>query len=154
MKRIFMFLVAALMACTTTFAQSQNENGQARKAVDKTQLVKMRTEAMVKQLGLNEAQAEKLLALNTEYADKLPGMRGNRGQRGNRGHGGERPSSEEMQKKMPESKAAMVAYNTKLKTILTEEQMAKYTEMQKSRAQRGGNRQGGTRGQGGNRTDK
>ena len=143
-----MFLVAALMACTTTFAQSQNENGQARKAVDKTQLVKMRTEAMVKQLGLNEAQAEKLLALNTEYADKLPGMRGNRGQ------GGERPSSEEMQKKMQESKAAMVAYNTKLKTILTEEQMAKYTEMQKSRAQRGGNRQGGTRGQGGNRTDK
>ena len=43
MKRIFMFLVAALMACTTTFAQSQNENVQEHNAVDKTQLIKMRT---------------------------------------------------------------------------------------------------------------
>ena len=46
---------------------------------------------------------------------------------------------------MQESKAAMAEYNAKLKTILTEEQMAKYTELQKSRAQRGGNRQGGKR---------
>ncbi|MGM9709280.1 MAG: DUF4890 domain-containing protein [Prevotella sp.] len=151
MKRIFMIMFAAIMACTATFAQEQSEKGNDRKAVDQTQVIKMRTEAMVKQLGLNEVQADSLLALNTEFADKFPGMRGNRGQGGNRRQGGERPSREEMQKRMQEGKAAMEAYNARLKNILTEEQMTKYTELQKSRMQRGGNRQGGTRGQGGNR---
>ena len=142
MKRIFTIMFAAIMACTATFAQEQGEKGKDRKAVDQTQVIKMRTEAMVKQLGLNEVQADSLLALNTEFADKFPGMRGNRRQ------GGERPSREEMQKRMQEGKAAMEAYNARLKNILTEEQMTKYTELQKSRMLRGGNRQGGTRGQG------
>ena len=93
----------------------------------------MRTDRMAKALGLSEAQKDSLLALNTEFADKMPAMR--------------KPVSQQQMrakdstavKARRELAATMRSnaeeYNKRLKNFLTEEQMAKYGELQKKRMQ-------------------
>ncbi|MBM6992175.1 MAG: DUF4890 domain-containing protein [Prevotella sp.] len=151
MKKLMMMFAAMMLTAMTVNAQS-NDSVQHRK-VNRTEMVKNRTDRFVKQYGLNETQAQQLLQLNTVYADKMPGM-GRRGM-GNRNHQGEgqnaapsqteRPSKEQMEARMKEMKANMDAYNAELKKILTSDQYAKYQEAQQKRMQR--------RGQGGPRPD-
>ena len=74
MKKVIMIMAMALMVSTMSFAQQQNAN-RPRRHFDKTEMTKMRTERMVKELNLNAAQADSLLALNTEYADVMGGLR-------------------------------------------------------------------------------
>ena len=83
MKKVFLALVAMI---TVTAAQAQGDNRPQRgdRQVDRTEMIKQRTDNTVQKYGLNEDQAAKLLALNTKYADKIGfgGMRG--GARGDR----------------------------------------------------------------------
>ena len=72
MKKFFMAFAATLMMSATCMAQDNSR--QQRRVMDKDEMIKQRTEQMVKDYGLNEEQAAKLLQLNTEYADKLPFM--------------------------------------------------------------------------------
>lgn len=149
MKKMMMLIAAMMLTASTISAQSSESNQQARP--DRTEMIKSRTDRVVKQLGLNDTQAKQLLDLNTAFADKLPGMGGRGmargGQRGGRNNDSqaprERPSREQMEARMKEMQANMEAYNTELKKILTEEQYAKYQEAQKQRMQRRG--QGGPR---------
>ncbi len=80
MKKIILSFAAVLLFSLTAGAQeNQSEARPQGKKFDKTEFVKQRTEKTVKQYGLNEAQAQQLLELNTKYADQMgPGPRGHR----------------------------------------------------------------------------
>lgn len=150
MKRIFMAAMVMFMMATVAMAQDNNME-QGDKKFDKTEMIQKRTDKMVSQYGLDSIQAKALLALNQEYADKMPMMGGHHGS----GHGPQmrdngntngqqsenaekqRPSDEQMKSRMQEMKANMDAYNDKLKSIMTDSQYAKYQEDMKQRMQRG-----------------
>lgn len=164
MKKSILAIIATVTLSMSAMAQSENGNAPQRPQMDRTEMVKNQTDRMVKDYGLNETQAAQLLKLNTDYADKMPRMRGFRpnGQRdgmqrqrradGNngataQGENRERPSREQMEARMKEMRENQEAYNAELKKILTEEQFAKYQENSQRRMQSMG-RQGGPRGGG------
>ena len=162
---MFLALAAAMMMSASAMAQEAQQ--QQPRQMDMGEMAKMRTEQMVKDYGLNEEQAAKLLELNTEFQTKIPmmgrGMRG--GQRGGQraengerpqrpqmGQGGERPQRQQMgqggerpRMNFEEMQKNMEAYQAGLEKIFTEEQMAKYKENMQNRMQRGqrGGGQGG-----------
>ncbi|MBQ6065076.1 MAG: DUF4890 domain-containing protein [Prevotella sp.] len=163
MKKTILAIIAAITVSTSVMAQSEDGKRPERQKMDKTEMVKHQTERMVKEYGLNEAQAAQLQEVNANYFDKMPRMGGprpggGRGQMGERkntdgttgataqGEKRERPSKEQMEARMKEMKANQEAYEGELKKIMTEEQFAKYQENSKKRMQggprgpRGGNR--------------
>lgn len=89
-KKAMMAIVAAVMMSTNMAAQTEVQPQMPQQpGMDRSEMIKMRTEQMVKEFELTEEQAGQLLALNTEFADKMPmmmmgpGMRDiQRGQRG------------------------------------------------------------------------
>ena len=177
MKRITMALAATIMMSTAALAQNAQGN-QPERRFDKTEMVKRQTERMVSEYGLNKEQADKLLQLNTSYADKLPRMRGQRGGRrgGPRPEAGQRnrpdgntgatqqanpdqqqrqrPSREQMEERMKEMRANMEAYNGELKQIMTDEQFAKYEANMKQRQERMQRPQGNRGGQRGGQRNR
>jgi len=163
MKKMILAIVAIMMM-TAAQAQDNNlQNGRERRNFDRTEMIKKRTDDVVKKYGLSEEQATKLLSLNTKFAGNMgPGMRGMRGGRGgarqrprpNFGAGnadGQRPEMteemrEQMQKAREERQQAMKQYDTELQTIMTPDQYKAYqadqAEMRKNgfrRGQRGAN---------------
>ena len=77
MKRLVMAIMAGMMMTATCFAQN-NDAQQRPQRMDKNEMIKMRTDRMVSEYGLNETQAAQLKDLNTNFADKLPYMGGPR----------------------------------------------------------------------------
>ena len=173
MKKVFLALVAMI---TVTAAQAQGDNRPQRgdRQVDRTEMIKQRTDNAVQKYGLNEDQAAKLLSLNTKYADQMgPGMgRGGRrgggqgggmrprpGFGGNDGQGfqqGQRPEMTEemraqMEKMRKEREEAQKKYDEELQTILTPDQYKAYQADQEEMRRNFGNRRGGGQRRGGNR---
>ena len=68
MKRIILACIAVFAMGTTVMAQSDEPR---RGKPDKAEMVKHRTEHMVKKYDLNEEQAQKLLKLNTRKAEQM-----------------------------------------------------------------------------------
>ena len=135
-KRIVLALVAMVTVSTAAVAQPDQPR---RERPNKTEMIKKRTDNMVQKYGLNEAQATKLLELNTKYADKMrPGGR----------HFGPRPprdgqATEEGQRRPAE----MEAYDKELQEILTSDQYQQYkTDREKMRQERPHVRHRGPRG--------
>ena len=166
MKKIALAIAAALMMTSTVMAQETKKGeGQPRK-FDKTEMVKHRTDQMVKQYGLNAKQQKQLQALNETYADKM-GPRG----RHFRHHGkfGQRPDSIKGKRPMPPKDGqkpafkggqkpsnkdfgkmdeTMKAYEAELQKIMTADQYKSYkADMEKRRKE-------GPRGHHGSRPDK
>ena len=83
MKKIFLTLAAAVLLSASAIAQDDNRR-QERPRMDRTEMLKMRTEQTAKQYNLDETQTAKLLELNTKYADTMFRGMGQMGQRGNR----------------------------------------------------------------------
>lgn len=136
-----MVLTVALMMSATAFAQ--NENNPERRQMNKTEMVKNRTDRFAKRYALNDDQVKKLLKLNEQYADKIMFNRGNR-----RGFNRQEMTDEmrkQMQERFAEMRKAQKAYDAELKQILTEEQYTNYqndrTKMMQNRGQRHGNPQ-------------
>ena len=80
MRKGLLIIAAALMLSVSAFAQWDN-GGQGFQRPDEATMIKMRTDRMVQELGLNETQAAKLLELNQKYPTAMmggPGMRGPR----------------------------------------------------------------------------
>ena len=134
MKKLVMAVMATMMLAST--AMAQETNGKERKQMTKTEMIQQRTDGMVKRYSLSQEQAAKLLELNTQYADKLPG-RGFGGPRMGRPHDGKgkvaRPDSvgkgPRKERMNPEEmKKTMQAYESELKSILTEDQFKAYQE--------------------------
>ena len=137
MKKTILLLVA-VFTMTSAMAQDSKDERREGPRMD-------RTEMMVKEYGLNEAQAAKLKALNDKYPElQRFGGRGPRG--GGRrpmmggGHHGqmdgntgasaqqrpELPSREDMEKMMTERRQKQEAYDKELKGIMTEDQFNAY----------------------------
>lgn len=156
MKKIIL-AIAAVMTMTTAMAQGDNQQGRPeRKKMDKTEMVKMRTDRTVKQYGLNEEQAKQLLELNNKYADLMgPGMGGprpgGRGMgRGNHGNPNDRPQMTDEQKgemkaRWEERQESMKQYDAALQQILTADQYKAYQEDMQKRMREGMGRRGGHR---------
>lgn len=146
MKKMILTMAVALMISGSVFAQSENAKRQTPPS--KEQIAERMTEGMVKHYGLNDTQKTALLKLNKEYAEKMP-MRMGRpgGPRGQRPSGEgfrpdstqqrQRPSKEEMDKRMEEMKKVRDAYDSELKKILTDDQYKQYQTDQKNRGPRG-----------------
>ena len=158
MKKMMIALVAMAM-CGQMMAQETKQNGIQKKKIDRTEMLKQRTDETAKKLGLNEEQTAKLLELNTQYADKLrPQMRGMRPQ-GRRLDGardsmarvrpekGQRPTREGMEKMREQMKASQEAYDAELQKILTEEQYKAYKADEQKRMHRNPRGGFGQRGQ-------
>ena len=176
MKTTMMALVAALMMSATVMAQNEQPQGQGPRQMDRAEMIKARTEQVVKEYGLNEEQAKQLEALNTEYYEKMPMMRfprqqgqAGQGQRPQRQMGqgqgqrpqrqpgdslrrGQRPQGDRPQMNFEEMRKNMEEYNAALEKIMTQEQYAKYRENM-GRRMGGGQRNGGGFG-GGNRPQR
>ena len=156
-----MAIVASITFTIGAMAQEQNaQDGQQRPQFSQEQMTQRRTDAMVKQYGLNEEQAKQLLELNTKYAGKMgprqgfgrhPGQRSERG--GQRAGGPDRAAADSARSRRPqrvggvpggrgqigeEMRKSMEAYDEELKGILSEEQFKAYKENQKNRRQRFG----------------
>ena len=153
MKKIVLALVAVFTITCSAFAQN---NGGMRQQFSQEDMAKFQTERMATQLGLDEAQKAAVLKLNMEFAGKMRRgmgpMGGPRMQR-NDSVKADRPNEaqmKEMRKQMEENQAA---FKAELKKVLTEEQFAKYEEMEKLQMQmfRRGGMNGGPRGMGGPR---
>ena len=165
-----------MMAATvlmSTAAMAQGNNGQ-RPQIDRTEMIKQRTDQMVEKYKLNETQAKQLLELNTQNAELMGrgmGMGRMGGQGGRRGGGQGAPQMgggqgapqmggggfqmtdemraqfEEMRKQREENQKK---YDAELEKILTPEQFKSYQkDMEEQRAQRGRGMGGGRRGGGG-----
>ena len=128
-----------LIAAVSVTASAQNEQGGNRRPrMDRSEWVKRRTERMVQQYGLNEEQAKALQELNEKQMPRGNGQRHGRpdsaraerpeGQRGPRSGG----NWQEMQKQ----------YNEQLQKIMTADQFKAYTEDMEKRRQERGNRPG------------
>ena len=121
-----------LIAAVGVGASAQNEQGgNQRPRMDRSEWVKRRTEMMVQKYGLDEKQAAALKELN----EKQMTPRGN-GQRPQRPEGqqGPRPGGnwQEMMKQ----------YNEELQKIMTADQFKAYMEDMEKRRQERQNRQG------------
>lgn len=163
MKKFILTIIAALSIGSV--AMAQNENGR-RPRMDRSEMIKQRTEMMVKQYGLNAEQAAALQALNEKTMNQMGGQRrdgqrpeggdsarvrpqrrnseasgqGNGGQRNRFGQGGQRFGGQNNE-----------AYENELKKIMTEEQYKVYQDDRKKMMDRfgqGGQRRGGQRGGG------
>lgn len=108
MKKTLLFTAAALMLSAGAFAQEYSgQRPQRGERPDEATMIKMRTERMAKEYGLNEAQTAKLLELNQKYPNVMgPGMRGPGGSGMGRPRDGQRPDGENVGSKSDDSKAA------------------------------------------------
>ena len=77
MKKSLLIIAAALMLSVSAFAQWDN-GGQGFQRPDPAVMIQMRTDRMVQEQGLDEAQAAKLLELNQKYPNAMMGGRGPR----------------------------------------------------------------------------
>ena len=148
-------IVAAITLSTTAVAQDENnQKRERRQQPDRTEILKQRTDEMVKTYGLNEEQAKQLLELNTTFADKMGPMGGF--QRG--GNNGRRPqmdrrqqgdtltareqrqrsSREGMEERRKEMEQNREAYAVELQKIMTEDQYKAYQADMQKRMQNNG----------------
>ena len=147
MKKLIMTMAAVVLMSASATAQDEKQcNCKCHeKKVDKTEMVKRRTDKMVKRYELNDKQAKQLLDLNTQYADKMRPQGRHHGPKG-----GPRPPKVDKDKKgqcpeppkdgkkgdhkarhqqMAETKKA---YDAELEKIMTPEQFKAYqADMQK-----------------------
>ena len=147
MKKMIIAIASAVIVSTTVMAQDKSEQKEY-KQVDKTEMVKHRTERMVKDYGLNATQQQQLQALNEKYADKI-GPRRHHG----RPHGprpdslqhkdfkkGELKKGERMERRERPDKGqseAMQAYESELQQIMTPEQFSAYKADMEQRFKKG-----------------
>ncbi|MBQ9356977.1 MAG: DUF4890 domain-containing protein [Prevotella sp.] len=177
MKKIVMAIAALFIASASIMAQNSNDQQgpQQPPQMDRTQMIQQHTQQMVTEYGLSAEQAQQLLQLNTEFADRIPmffrpGPRGGqrpdslqrapRGQRPQQGarRGGQRqarpdslgrrgPNGGRPQMDRQQMQQNMEAYNQQLQTIMTAEQYAQFQQNQQQRMRQRGQRGGGQRGQ-------
>lgn len=167
MKRMIMAFAALLIVGTATMAQTSDSTKSGKP--DRSEIIKKRTEVVALKYGLNEEQKAKLLDLNTKYSGKM--RMGKRSDR--RMNQVKRESLNKMTAKRDSTMArqapkaasgnktigkrprltmenSMQKYNEELKTIMTDEQFAKYNKDMRKRNALMGKRKGMKRTETGN----
>ena len=149
MKKMLMTLLAAVIVSTAAVAQNKDDNKSPQDNNRRQEMVKHRTDRLVKDYQLNDKQAKQLLELNTKYADKMRphhprhhGPHGMKGQRPEPPKGdvkGERPEPPkgDRQDRRKEMDETMKAYEAELQKIMTPEQFKKYQADMKERRDKG-----------------
>lgn len=129
------FILSLIVALVTLGASAQ---GQGPRQWNPEDMAKRQAERIKTACGINDDQYTALYNLYLDQSKKQMAQMDSLRALGN--NGGERPrfNREEMQKRREEM-------NAKIKAILTEEQYAKYEEMQQQQRQRGFGGQGGPR---------
>lgn len=98
MKKIALAIVALMTMGATSMAQNEPQVApQMPPQVDRTQMIQNQTNQMATEYGLSAEQSQRLLDLNTRFADRLPmmmmgGPRGQFGQRPDSARRGQRPN--------------------------------------------------------------
>ena len=163
MKKFILSLFALVAFSMTSMAQGFN--GQRGQRMDRTEMIKRRTQQMVEKYGLNDEQAAALQALNEKTTPEMGGNRnggprperndsvqprqrrnngnvergqrnGNREERGgNMNRGGQRGGQ---RGGMGFGGRNMEEYNNELQKIMTPEQYQKYTDDMKQMRERFG----------------
>ena len=134
MKKMMMTLLAAVVVSTAAVAQNKDDNKSPQDNNRRQEMVKHRTDRLVKDYQLNDQQARQLLELNTKYADKMrphhPRHHGPHGMKGQRPE----PPKGDRQDRRKEMDETMKAYEAELQKIMTPEQFKKYqADMQQRR---------------------
>lgn len=159
MKKIVVSIAALLLLSTAAIAQDNQGQRPERPRVDRTEMIKQRTDDIVKKYGLNEEQAKQLLSLNTKYLGQMGGQRGPR--RGGPGmgpaNGGQRPQmNDSTARRRPQGGprqggmrmgGQMQEYNQELQKILTPEQYKAYQADREERMRQFGAQRGQRRNQ-------
>lgn len=115
-------LILGLLMSMITFAQPPGGQGQGMGRMDPAERAKFQTEQMKTDLGLNADQTTKVEAINKKYGEKMSAMF-----QANRDGGGDFSQMREKMTALNEDK------NKELKTVLTEDQMKKYLEIEQKR---------------------
>lgn len=134
MKKLIMTMAAVVLMSASATAQDEKQcNCKCHeKKVDKTEMVKRRTDKMVKRYELNDKQAKQLLDLNTRYADKMrpefpknlrPEPSSKDGKRPMPPRDGKQGDHKARHQQMAET---MKAYDAELEKIMTSEQFKAY----------------------------
>ena len=165
MKQIVVSIAALLLLSTAAMAQDNQGQRPDRQRMDRTEMIKQRTDETVKKYGLNEEQAKQLISLNTKYLGQMgqrgprrggPGMGpGNGGQRPQMndstarrrpqgGQGGQRQGRPQMGGQMG---GQMNEYNQELQKIMTPEQYKAYQADREERMRQFGGQRGPRRNQ-------
>lgn len=146
MKKMIMAL--ATMMIVSTAAMAQGERPRGGKKIDRTEMAKKRTDAIVKKYDLNEEQAQKVLELNTKYMGQMrPAAGVKAGAKGNfDSRKAVKRDTTKRKMVMPaknnrmreginrsEMRENMKKYDEELKSILTEEQYSKYQKDKEER---------------------
>jgi periplasmic protein CpxP/Spy len=118
MKQRIYFLAVMLLFATMVTAQPP-QGGPGGQQMDPEEMAKRQTDEMVKDLGLDAKQTEKVSAINKKYADKMGEMFKN--------PQGDRDGMREKMQAMRTEKDA------ELKTVFTADQFVKYQENEKKR---------------------
>lgn len=133
MKKITFLLAVACIFTMTAFAQDNNQQQGGRRTMDPTAMIKRMDDGMTKSItNLTDDQKTKIHELNTNYVNDMSKNRPQMTQ-------GQMPSQEEMQAMRDKMTKSREAYQTSLKSILSETQYAEYEKYEKSQRQgRGG----------------
>ena len=144
MKKILLVLVLALFAGSNVMAQDENGGRPGGRPRGVRMDPKERTEQMIKELELNETQAAQFRVVMEEQQKEMQAQMEALRQESS----GERPSQEQMEKMRAKFQEQQQAINIVLQVILTEEQFAKYQELNQRRGPGRRGRQGAPRGNG------
>lgn len=159
-----MSIAALLLLSTAAIAQDNQGQRPERQRMDRTEMIKQRTDDIVKKYGLNEEQAKQLLSLNTKYLGQMGGQRGPRrgGPGMGPGNGGQRPQmNDTTARRRPQGGqrqggprqggmqmgGQMQEYNQELQKILTPEQYKAYQADREERMRQFGGQRGQRRNQ-------
>lgn len=150
MKKMVLAIIAAITMATSMMAQGDNPQNRERRQFNPEEMMKRRTEQMVKDYGLNEEQTKQLQELNAKFAQTMGRGRGFRpgGDRGQRPERRERMAaprtdSTTVNGQRPEPngfermREARENYDKELQKILTEEQFKAYKADEEKRMNRG-----------------
>ena len=151
MKKLIMTMAAVVLMSASATAQNEEQGKRPEKKFDKTEMVKKRTDEMVKRYQLNDKQAKQLLDLNTKYADKMRphggprhhGPKGGPGRppkdgKGAKGQRPEPPKDGDHKARRQQMEETMKAYDAELQKIMTADQFKAYqADMQKRREHHG-----------------
>lgn len=159
-----MSIATLLLLSTAAIAQDNQGQRPERQRMDRTEMIKQRTDDIVKKYGLNEEQAKQLLSLNTKYLGQMGGQRGPRrgGPGMGPGNGGQRPQmNDTTARRRPQGGqrqggprqggmqmgGQMQEYNQELQKILTPEQYKAYQANREERMRQFGGQRGQRRNQ-------
>lgn len=149
MRRMTIAFTFAIMASMALQAQEQADGRQqVRPRMTQEQLIKLRTNGMVKRYGLSDEQAAKLQELNEAYSVKLFSGRRGTGFRGRQNADQNREEEqqpdgqsrterqERMKQRMQEMQSTYAEYEKELQKIFSAEQYKKYQADRQTRMNR------------------